>query len=82
METNLTADEMLFEARRIQIRCALDMTHLGRAMRRACLLVLLEHVKVSSAAKRVRKPRQNVYRALIAVRPKLAEIEAYIKAGA
>lgn len=75
-------DRNALRARHLLVEAALDMTKLGRKLRRACMLVLVHGYSNAQAAQKVgglKHGRQNVYRALKKVQPKLAEIEKYAK---
>jgi DNA-directed RNA polymerase specialized sigma24 family protein len=75
----VTPEEMIRQARRLTVDAALKMTRLKPAMRRAVRLVECEGVEPHEAAKAVGRSRQNVYRALLVVRPKLALVMAEVE---
>jgi len=70
-------------ARHLVVEAALDMTKLSLKLRRACMLVLVHGYTNAEAAHKIGLPgnsgRQNVYRALKRLRPKLGEVEAHVK---
>jgi len=70
-------------ARHLVVEAALDMTKLSAKLRRACMLVLVHGYTNAEAAHKIGLPgnsgRQNVFRALKRLKPKLAEVEAHIK---
>lgn len=72
-----TQEQLLAEAEALYVEAALMLTKLDKKMRRAVKLVLVDGHDVSVAAAMVKRPRQNVYRALDAVRPKLSEVKAH-----
>lgn len=67
------------EAQRLMVEAALDLTRLKSKMRRACLMVLVDGVKVPDVARQVKVPRQTIHRALITARVRLAEVKAYME---
>lgn len=75
-------DPQQLKARQLMVEAALDLTKLGRKLRRACILVLVHGYTNAEAASKIgglKYGRQNVYRALKKVQPKLLEIEQYAK---
>lgn len=66
------------KARSLIVSAAADMARLRRKMRRACMLVILDRMSFAEAAREVDRPRQNVYRAMLKIKPHLAEIEDYV----
>lgn len=72
-----TSEQLLAEAEALYIEAALMLTKLDKKMRRAVKLVLVDKHEVSVAAAMVKRPRQNVYRALEKLRPKLEEVKAH-----
>lgn len=69
------------KAKRLMIEAALDMTRLTKRHRKAAMLVLLDSVPMAKAARKQRVNRQHVYRNLLVVRAKLAEVQAYMQGG-
>lgn len=63
------------EGHRQLVEAALDLTRLKMPMRRACILVLVYGMRKSKAAALVGKPKQFVYRAMLILSPKLAEVK-------
>ena len=76
---NVEIDRKELRSRALIVSGALDMTRLKRKLRRACMLVLIEGYANHEAAKKVGVSRQNVYRALKRLKPKLAEVEAHVR---
>lgn len=68
------------KARQLIVSAALDMTRYKRKVKRACKLVLLYNHTQAEAAEKVGLRKQNVSRALVNLKPKLAEVEAYVGA--
>lgn len=77
MESKLSADDMVRKAEGLYLDAAFMLTKLDAKMRKAVRLVILDNVAPADAARQVRRPRQNVYRALLRVRPKLAAVKAH-----
>lgn len=67
-EDNLRARALLIEA-------ALDLTRMKGRMRWACRMVLLNGRTMQQAATRTGQKRQNVYKALLRARAKLALVQ-------
>lgn len=73
-------EEAARAAQRLKIEAALLLTRLKRPMKRAVMLVMVEGLTPSEAARKVKKPRQFVYRALRVVGPKLKAVQDYMDA--
>lgn len=87
----MTREQILREARKLQVEAALLCTKLDFPARRAAMLVLVgfddtgnQHrrwlekpLTLAEAARKVGKQKQNIYRALKRVKAKLAEVEAH-----
>lgn len=72
-------DFIAYQAQKMKLDAAFTMTRLKADMRRAVRLVLLDGLTQPAAGRRVGKPKQHVYRALLVVKPILAEIEAFAR---
>jgi hypothetical protein len=78
-ETTLT------DPKEIMVRAAIRWTKIrNEQLQEACLIVLTEQAPMSVAARVVSRKgrkvtRQDVYRALKSVRPKLAEVQSYVE---
>jgi hypothetical protein len=77
----VTAKQKIREARRVMLEAALGMTRIRQPLRLAVKLVLLQGKRPSEAArdKRVKLDRRFVHRALLKVRPHLAQIEEEVR---
>lgn len=71
--------EPIKKARLLICQAALSMTKLRRPMRQACILCFVDGLKPHAAAKKVRRPRQAVHRALAALRPHLEEVQREVE---
>lgn len=81
MGNKLKTEELSAAARAqlLLVTGALDMTKIKGALRRACLLVLVHGKTQAEAARQVKRKRQNVYRAIRKLEPKLAEVKSYVE---
>lgn len=68
-------NENEIRARGLLVDAALDLTRLRAKMRWACRLVLLQGKRPSEAARRVGAKKQNVYKALLKARAKMAVVQ-------
>lgn len=76
-----TAEHLIKQAEKLYIEAALMLTRLDRPMKRAVKLVLIDGISARTAATKVGRKRQNVYRALGKVRPKILEVKASVKSA-
>lgn len=72
-------EELLREAERLYLDAAFGLTKLDARMKKAVRLVMLEKLSLSDAALKVKRPRQNVYRAVARIKPLLDLVKASTK---